>query len=426
MSEWQTEYRKQRGREIAELFRIEQKDGEWIVPSSKGGLKKYRVIVEPTNVSCTCLDHHETGGRCKHIFAVEHLLRNRPESSGCAVAPDPDLGPPSSDGASGPLRPTYKRDWRLYNDTLVNEQDEFEPLAAELCGAIVQPEHLIGRRPVPYRDAVLAAIIKVYLDLSERRVMPRLRRAYELGYLETPITLGTVAACLEKPALTPILLDLIVRSSRPLVPVETVFAADSTGLVGNRFINWRNVKYRGMLEHMWAKVHLCCGIRTHIFTTAIIGDRDASDLAQLPELLRITRQNFTIREVLADKVYNTRRNQELIAAMGATAYIPFKASHNGRLGGIWTEQFRRFHEHREEFDQHYHQRSNIEAAIMMMKSKFGDGLRSKTETAMKNEALCKVLCHNLYVLIRCVHGFGIGTGFLAACFQKKITEDADD
>jgi hypothetical protein len=62
----------------------------------------------------------------------------------------------------------------------------------------------------------------------------------------------------------------------------------------------------------------------------------------------------------------------------------------------------------------------------MMKTKFGDGLRSKTETAMKNEALCKVLCHNLYVLIRCIYGFGIGTGFLAACFQKKITEDADD
>ena len=31
----------------------------------------------------------------------------------------------------------------------------------------------------------------------------------------------------------------------------------------------------------------------------------------------------------------------------------------------------------------------------MMKRKFGDGLRSKTDTAMVNETLCKVLFHNL-------------------------------
>lgn len=424
MNEWQIEYRQRRGQELASLFRITQSGDEWTVPSSKGGRKKYTVLITPTNVSCTCLDHAETGQRCKHIFAVEHLLRNRPGSSGVMATQD-DPGPTSGDGAVEPLRPTYKRDWRLYNTTLINEQEEFEPLAAELCSTIEQPEHLIGRRPVPYRDATLAAIIKVYLNLSERRIMPRLKRAYQLGYLETPITFGTVAAYLEKPELTAILLDLIVRSSLPLVPVETVFAADSTGLLGNRFIRWRDVKYRGMLEHMWCKIHLCCGVNTHVFTAAKIGERDASDLAQLPELLRITRQNFTIREVLADKVYNTVHNQKLIHEMGAAAYIPFKATHTGRRGGLWSEKFDQWQHDRDEFDRHYHMRSNIEAAIMMMKSKFGDGLRSKTETAMRNEALCKVLCHNLYVLIRCIYGFGLGSGFLAACFQKKITEDAD-
>ena len=35
----------------------------------------------------------------------------------------------------------------------------------------------------------------------------------------------------------------------------------------------------------------------------------------------------------------------------------------------------------------------------MIKRKFGDSLRSKTGTAMVNEALCKILCHNLVVLI---------------------------
>jgi len=36
----------------------------------------------------------------------------------------------------------------------------------------------------------------------------------------------------------------------------------------------------------------------------------------------------------------------------------------------------------------------------MIKSKFGDSVRSKTETAQINEVLLKVLCHNFCVLIQ--------------------------
>jgi hypothetical protein len=39
----------------------------------------------------------------------------------------------------------------------------------------------------------------------------------------------------------------------------------------------------------------------------------------------------------------------------------------------------------------------------MIKSKLGQRLRSKTLTAQTNEALCKVLCHNLCVVIQSVH-----------------------
>ena len=49
--------------------------------------------------------------------------------------------------------------------------------------------------------------------------------------------------------------------------------------------------------------------------------------------------------------------------------------------------------------QHYHKRSNVESTFSMMKRKFGDSLRSKTDVAMVNETLCKILCHNLVVLI---------------------------
>lgn len=47
----------------------------------------------------------------------------------------------------------------------------------------------------------------------------------------------------------------------------------------------------------------------------------------------------------------------------------------------------------------------------MIKTKFGDALRSKTETAMVNEALCKVLAHNLCVLITSMHELGLKPKF---------------
>jgi transposase len=62
---------------------------------------------------------------------------------------------------------------------------------------------------------------------------------------------------------------------------------------------------------------------------------------------------------------------------------------------------------REEFLTHYHKRSNVETTFHMIKAKFGQRLRSKTMTAQINEALCKVLCHNLCVVIQSVHELGI-------------------
>jgi hypothetical protein len=42
-----------------------------------------------------------------------------------------------------------------------------------------------------------------------------------------------------------------------------------------------------------------------------------------------------------------------------------------------------------------------------IKRKFGDSVRSKNPTAMVNEALCKILCHNLTCLIQEQEALGI-------------------
>lgn len=50
----------------------------------------------------------------------------------------------------------------------------------------------------------------------------------------------------------------------------------------------------------------------------------------------------------------------------------------------------------------------------LTKSKFGDVLQSKTRTAQINEALCKILCHNVCVLIQSMHELNLKPKFYQA------------
>jgi hypothetical protein len=53
----------------------------------------------------------------------------------------------------------------------------------------------------------------------------------------------------------------------------------------------------------------------------------------------------------------------------------------------------------------------------MIKAKFGDAVRSKSDIGQMNEVLCKVLCHNLCVLIQAIHELGIEPRF-----EKELTK----
>lgn len=410
MNKAHIETRKARAQEIIKRFKgkiIRRKDGIWLVPSEKSPRKRYEVDPDPTNPSCNCPDHQETGEKCKHIFAVLEV-RGRGKT-GATSAP-----------MSKPLSPTEARDWSTYNGIQENEEDEIEPLLWHLCQNVREPPYERGRPPIPWSDQVFAATMKVYSERSARRVMPRLRRALQEGFLSRPVTFNTISSFLEKEAATDILIDLVIKSSLPAVPFERVFVADSTGFAGSKFVKWQDIKYRGRHEHIWAKMHAMVGATTQMITAVIIKERDAADLGQLPELLRITAQNFIIEEVLADKAYNTVANQKEIAAHGAQAYIPFKSNHTGKRGGIWKVKLTEWNENRERSLAHYGQRAQVETAFSMMKMKFGDSLRSKNELPMKNEALCKAICHNLYCLITLMRTHKMGIEFLSAIFNRDM------
>src|SRR5919112_444013 len=167
----------------------------------------------------------------------------------------------------------------------------------------------------------------------------------------------------------------------------------------------------------WLKLHLICGVKTNIVTSVEISDGYVHDYPFFKGLVdRTADAGFKMKEVSADKGYLGADNMLATLQRGAIPYIPFKTNSVAQSGWepksqLWTRMYHFYALHRAEFLQHYHKRSNVETTFHMIKAKFGQRLRSRTLTAQINEALCKVLCHNLCVVIQSVHELGIETNF---------------
>lgn len=285
-------------------------------------------------------------------------------------------------------------------------------LLSDLCSAVLQPPpkngKAVGRPTLPMSDAIFACVFKVYSTLSARRFLSDLREAQERGHVSETISYNSIFKYMEMEETTAILSDLIVRSSLPLRSVETVFAPDSSGFATSRYVKWFDEKYGiNRQKAEWVKVHLVCGVKTNVVTAAVVDAKNSGDCPQFAPLIKTTAENFTVKEVPADKAYLSNDNLALLESMGGRAYIPFKSNSLATGTPLWEKLFHFFLFRGDEFLCHYHQRSNVESTFSMIKRKFGDSLRSKTDTAMKNEALAKIVAHNLCCCISAWYELGI-------------------
>jgi hypothetical protein len=137
------------------------------------------------------------------------------------------------------------------------------------------------------------------------------------------------------------------------------------------------------------------------------------DSPELPALVASSAQRFRLQEVSADKAHLGHANLACIEAAGAVPYVPFKSNSLDKGSAAWRRMYATFLYRQEEFLAHYHKRSNVEATFSAIKRKFGGSVRSKRFTAQTNEILCKILCHNLTVLVHAMHELGIEPTFAA-------------
>jgi len=426
--------RQLKGLEIAATMPVRRSTYGWIVPSQTGH-GSYKVastnqalqaLTEATgDLACNCPDFELRNLPCKHVLAVEYTIKREVRPDGAVTTEQ--------------LKVTYTQDWTAYNAAQCEEKERFMPMLADLCATIPNPPQGRGRPRLPMSDMAYECVSRIYAGLSARRFDSDVREAKAKGLTDCDPHFNTVLRYLRSPEMTPVLRDLVTLSALPLKAVESDFAVDSTGFSTCRFVRWYDHKWgKEQVKREWVKLHTMTGVRTNVVTSVEVTDLRGADSPQFAPLVAATTENFTLRDVTADKAYSSRKNLQLVADAGGNPFIPFRGMDRGGTitppGGVvptgqtpaaipavynpqatlpgvgmsaWTRMYHLFAYQRDTFLSRYHARSNVETTFSMIKAKFGDSLRSKSDVGQMNEVLCKVIAHNLCVLIACMFEIGL-------------------
>ena len=392
--------REERGKEIAENGNVKKVSDQSFKVKSQSGKRAYEVKATPNGMSCTCPDFVYRGGKCKHIQATRYYLEIEKDTPQGTVTEKVHL--------------TYAQAWGAYNEAQKAEVNLFDDLLKDLVKAIPEPEQTKGRPRLSLQETLFCAIQKVYSQLSSRRAHSLFQNAVERGQIDHAPRFNAPSDLFNKPETTAILQNLVMLSALPVAGTEVDFAVDSTGFRTTTFNAYEGAKYGQKKEHQWVKAHLCAGVKTNVVAAVAITDAYSNDSPQFGPLVRKTAEGFTINEITADMAYSSRKNLQLAENEGGKAYIPFKKNATGRAGGssIWKKMFHYFQLNRDEFMEHYHKRSNIEATNAAIKRKFGETLKSKNPVAQVNELLAKIIAYNLTVVIHEMYENGIQPEFL--------------
>ena len=157
-----------------------------------------------------------------------------------------------------------------------------------------------------------------------------------------------------------------------------------------------------MKRREFIKVHAICSVETNIFTAAAVSGwtgEDSHDTNYFVPLLDRPAKYYSVEHILADKAYLSRVNAESAVMVGAVPVIPTKINTviTDPEDTAWGRLVARNKD--QSACSPYFMRNNVETVYSTTERLFQKHIRTAHPVAQVNEALCKLLCHNIMVLI---------------------------
>jgi transposase len=206
--------------------------------------------------------------------------------------------------------------------------------------------------------------------------------------------------------LRPVLEALVHTSSKPLIPYSGVlFAIDSTPILAPGYYMSKDRKTGKLYERReWIRLHMICDVLTGIVASARADSKHVAEKKYFQVLLGETMElGFHVEAISADKNYCTKVNVNWAEDRGVKPYITVKRNakrSKKNSDPAWDENYERAKSDDAEVKLKFHRRNVIESVNAFIKAKYGGEVLSKSAADKNNEALCKVICANLIVLIR--------------------------
>lgn len=293
--------------------------------------------------------------------------------------------------------------WTAYTLAQKNNKQFLMQKLYEMLDEIeIKEKACMGRPQANLKGIVYALALKSYTRVSSRRLHSDLIEVQKAKQIESVPKYSTLMKYLGSEEVTTILEALIRSSNAPLEGIPINCASDSSGFSTTTFSPWYDARVGKEIDKRdFVKVHITIDVKTHIIVSVIVTPWNGADSPQFAPMVNETAKRFEVREFSADAAYSSRNNLEVVVANEAVPFIPFKSNVTGNNGGsqVWGERYRFFKNHKQEFGESYHKRSNVETVFSMIKRKFSQTLMSRNFQGQKNEILLKVLCHNITCLI---------------------------
>lgn len=303
----------------------------------------------------------------------------------------------------------WPRDEALYNKIQETEFLNFFEFVRFLSLKVCK-----GKR---MKNAVVCLLVwHKFPNLSARRAIGLLLLFKEAKLINVEVPcFKTLCNYRAEPLLNNFLEELIEESSKPLAKIEHDFATDATGIRTKLFSSWYSIRCQKKIrkrDHL--TIHVTTGVKSNIVSALNVEVRSGNDNNIFREHVDKTNNNFTINEWSGDGRYWCKENCRKINEIGGKPYFKVWKNWSGKSRGCmpWKLMNLESKNNPEEYEKHYHKRSNVESTNMSKKMLHGEKVYSKIKSARINEETLRWINHNINVLNRAKHEWNITPKFM--------------
>lgn len=397
-----TDLRSQRGLALAQAKRDSIKTlvgTKCLVPSAKDNGSRY--VVDTKEETCTCLDWAQRGGhdrphRCKHIWAAFYVFK-------------------LADGSAFIVEEQrrYPRDWKATNACRTLIPRLGPALLMELVDGLGLPgPGKKGRPAVPVRDVLLTAALRTFEQKTAAGAVVATESYCALGAVSMARvpSYNTLLRKFADPQLMPLLHRLVAGSALPLIGLESTFAVDGTSFGSSVYDCYHTQKHGSKAQrrtptprHRWVDAKIVYGTRTHVIPAVQITEQSVGESPIMPELLRrVVANGGHVGDWCGDAAYLAWYNIEAVEKAGGKPYFDWPTGVTGKTNATVRRLYNKFRADQDDYWSHYGKRSLAETGNMMMKTRFGHYLRSRTPHAQYAESMLRCICHNVACLVMAV------------------------